>query len=1077
MKMAEVTGRQHADGLIIKEIHSSRDLADYLPKFTGEEFERLTHYLDVGTAGRGHQFRALNFVSKTLPGILAEMRVIQGVRKHGRVSNNIYHFMIGKRGKTDPDLLMQMGERLVTLLGLDRQHALLAVHDDTANTHLHIAVDAREPGGNKIEINKGWTKFALQHANAVLCYENGLEPEEGLKFYANDEGVFASTGHRVRDADFNRVSNNAEQLKSARSASARREEVETGLQSIQSFLQDRILAIRANARSVETFICRLAEADIRYEFTGSGAKIGFGDAWFKASQISPQLSPKKLAAHFGVRHFTAKEAEVAGFYRDTPDGLENCIEIYRGNWTLKSHAREDLPGVDAAKARANVELDKEELGKFPPSKTAHSEPIREERRRSGRLSQAETWFSQKRADAEANWIFDQLTDLLRRMAGTLRGRPSKRRTRPLDGVPNVRANSITGCLMGSLDRTFMRVPSWDDTREEARGRFESIYRGSDLVVNFTPRLATFHKATDRDLVHALHAATARWGTVNVYGDSKFQRRMIRLAVREGLVLGNLELAEYQAWARDSAVRQLTNAAKTQTAALFHLGKRFSAAAAQIVSRRNEQISNLGAKLDAVALAINQQQAVERQRAVEAEATRQKRAAYNTLALDQAALATLGSRMSVASAELVATKAQKLAGLGDRLEEENRSLAIRQAQAAEERQRAVALQRQRETDEKARERARAMHELQERERAVARKQADAARRFDNVAAQIAALSPKPILPTSAKAAGTAPSSATQQNAASDPITAKAALPETAMANLPTPIAPLGPPQSHAHDGLPITQHQGAAIPSQNSLSAAEDVSPFVKPFATFATQPTPAILARESGEADEPVLHIETKPLQPNGAQAMDETYALWSAYEAIEEGRSFGSIDGRLLIVECLKDGSRQQFKLDTEEEQTAKDRLALASAKFDQITAAARAGLIALDRANRIITVYASSEDLTRRARYLWRHEQARQLLLTEMAAGAAERANTEPPVIISPEMSAKSAAQLRLLSLTQKPNDWDQRHYHHIDLAAGNTAERKAAAGKQSQAKPVTPPQPDPATINPQKVLAAQQAAQLNR
>jgi Relaxase/Mobilisation nuclease domain/Large polyvalent protein-associated domain 7 len=1057
MKMAAIMERQQADGLIIKEIRSSRDLTDYLSKFTGEEFERLTHYLDLDAAGRGHEFRALNFVSKTLPGILAEMRVIQGVRKHGRAQHNVYHFMIGKRGKTDPEHLMHIGERLLTLLELDRQHALLVVHDDTENTHLHVAVDAREPNGNKIEINKGWTKFALQHANAVLCYENGLTPEAGLDFHANEDGVFSSNGQRVRDADFNRVSNYAEQLKSARSARARREEAETGLQSTQCFLQNRVLDIRANARSVESFIHRLAEADIRYEFIGSGAKIGFGDAWFKASQISPQLSPKKLAAHFGVRHFTAKEAEVAGFYRDTPYGPQNCIEVFRKDWTPKEHVKEELPGIDAAQARANAELDKEELARFPQFEAAHAEPIREERRRSGQLSKAEPWFSQDRADAEANWIFDQLSDLLRRMSGTLRGRPSKRRTRAHDGVPDVKVNSIKGCLMGSIDRLFMPVRPWTGTRYEAKGKFDSIYRGSDLVVNFTPKLATFHNATDRDLVKALHAATNRWGKVNVYGDNKFQRRMIRLAVREGLVLGNVELADYQAWARDSAVRQLTNAAIAQAAALSDLSKRLSTAAAQIVARKSVQISHFGATLDAAAIMIKQQQAEQTQRA---------------------ALGALVSRVAAATKKQVSSQAQKLANLGLRLDAQSEAIAIRRAQAVEARQRALALQQQREAEEKARERARALREQRDRASIAARTQANAALRLADAEAKLGALSPKPSVPASTNAATTVPISATPPNvAASDLISTKAALPEPAMPNQERPFALAGPPTSPAPDVLQNTEHKGGTTQSPNSLSAEVNISRTVGPITALVTTPPPSIPSKESGEAHEPRAGIEIQRPQPNDTQAMEETYRLWAAYDAIEEGRGFGSIKDALLTVEGLEDGSKQQFKLDPEEERYAKDRLALASAKLDEIMKAAHAGVIALDSANRPITADAANKDLAQRARYLWRHETARQHFLTAMAEGSAERADTEQSAIMPFEISAKSAAQLRLVALAQKPKDWDQRHYHHIDLGAGDALQREAISAIQSQIAPVAPPQNDPSIIKRQQALAAQRAAQLNR
>lgn len=80
------------NGIIIKEVKSHRDLADYLPKMTDEQFEQLTHYLEPRDDGRGSKFRAINFVAPTLPGILAEMRTLQFQTKSKR-RRTVYHLI------------------------------------------------------------------------------------------------------------------------------------------------------------------------------------------------------------------------------------------------------------------------------------------------------------------------------------------------------------------------------------------------------------------------------------------------------------------------------------------------------------------------------------------------------------------------------------------------------------------------------------------------------------------------------------------------------------------------------------------------------------------------------------------------------------------------------------------------------------------------------------------------------------------------------------------------------------------------------------------------------------------------
>jgi hypothetical protein len=223
-------------GVVIKEIRSKRDLADYLTSLTGGDVSyhaMLTHYVGSDGHGRAEVFQALNCATRSKPALLAEFQREQERKPRRGQGRSVYHFMISRRGRTDPQILASMARRLLQLAGLDRQKALIAVHCDTDDNHVHIAVSALDAGGRQIILERGYSKVLLAHINAQLCHEFGFSPEAGLGFHATGEGVFRTAdGAKLRDADFHKVTNDLrkEPALTARSAATERE---TGLPSTQ----------------------------------------------------------------------------------------------------------------------------------------------------------------------------------------------------------------------------------------------------------------------------------------------------------------------------------------------------------------------------------------------------------------------------------------------------------------------------------------------------------------------------------------------------------------------------------------------------------------------------------------------------------------------------------------------------------------------------------------------------------------------------------------------------------------------------------------------------------------------------
>lgn len=542
--MAEISGSQ-AGGLFIKEIRSKRDLSDYLPRLTDEEFQTLAHYMAIGDGERGNQFRAHNFVATTPAGILAELRMAQFRPKKRSNGRTVYHFVLSRRGRTDPEVLMAMGERLTRMLGLDKQRTLMAIHNDTANTHLHIAVDARDADGNTVCINNGYTHLALEQANAQLCFEHGLTAEAGIDFYANNEGIFRNDGHQVRDAQFELITRDAKRLTSAKTKSARLQEAETGRESIQAATAQIFSSALNEAKTLTDLIINLTVENVDYQLERSGATMTTNGVKIRASHISPKASPSKLAEHFGLVFLTPKLAQnlklpaTSGFF--TRDNQGNLIPYDLPTKRFRDEIYlSDLKGKPAQEARQETE----DLQKLPPHDPQHSEALRQ----AIECRQQKLQHQLEAEEAEmTKWQIDRLWEALRRMKNKTRGRPSRRMANNGDNLPLIPSNGTDGVLMSARSNSVWWVDAWapGDSIKSHSG-IKTVYRRKQVVATFSPTLITFYKATDDDLRNMLKLAKKKWGDdLEIYGDAAFRRKLTRIAAEENIVVANPELAPFQ----------------------------------------------------------------------------------------------------------------------------------------------------------------------------------------------------------------------------------------------------------------------------------------------------------------------------------------------------------------------------------------------------------------------------------------------------------------------------------------------------------------------------------------------------
>lgn len=968
--MAEIVGRQ-GEGLFIKEILSRRDLSEYLPRLTDEQFQALAHYMAIEDGERGQQFRAHNFVATTPAGILAELRMAQFRPKKRANGRTVYHFVLSRRGRTDPKVLMAMGDRLICMLGLDKQRTLMSVHDDTANTHLHIAVDARDADGNTISINKGYTHFALEQANAQLCFEHGLIPEAGIEFYANNEGVFRKDGHQVRDAQFKLVTRDAGRLTSAKTIPARLQEAETGRESIQAAMTQIFTSVSEESKTLVELIANLAAQNVDYQLERSGATMSANGVKIRASHISPRASPSKLAQRFGLAFLTPKMAEKrglpsnSGFFTNDGQGSLQPYKLPTMRW------KDDLwlSYLDSEPAKA-ARQEAEDLKQLPSYQPQHAEPLRQAiKRRQLKLQQ-----QLEAEETEATkWQIDRLNETLRRIENKTRGRPSRRMANSGDHLPLIPSNGTYGVLMSAPSNSVWWVDAWAPGDSiKSRSGIKTVYRRKEVVATFSPTLITFHKATDDDLRKMLKLAKKKWGDdLKIYGDAAFRRKLTRIAAEEDIGIANPELAPFQRYLLGPMHRALKTPAARLDKAFDAVLARAAGKLAKISTRIDVAMSR---SLDEHCTALdgsrshfaNQGMSVMDRIANHKEAERHKTALQ----------AQAAERENEARRREVMQIAQERAAECRRLADEQEANRQREArdQARAEQERCVAEEAAK-RDFEARELVRVEQERQALKLAEISQIYQALRSGSLVIVECdSKLSVHSTVTNDKNLSATA--MIAQEQHRQIMLSHARAHRETADKQL-----------AHAKTSKPRTAIEGIT----NLISEVQDIANgrWRRPAARAPGIEATAAVVRRIGRGFESALRrIELE--EASNARM----YAVWEAFELLDAGKGIGSLENNVLTVVAYHEDKPRNILLLDSELTEAHHKINDASGRLDILYDAARDGRIILNPTGAPAAATPRAADLALRASYFWHMKKPRQLILDEIELGNRERLGAEMTV-----------------------------------------------------------------------------------
>lgn len=242
-------------------------------------------------------YGARGFVTDSPGGHRAEMVAL--AQDATRSSDPVNHYILSWREGEVP--LHAQVEQAVTLfldeLGLRDHQAVYGLHSDTDNLHLHIAVNRVHPETLRVvKIHRGFDLEAVHRAVARIEHAQGWLPERRARYQVNERGeVVRSPRQQVEPR-------RPTQDKCDR-------EAHSGYRSAERIAIEEAAPIIVSAKSWEELHVALAERGMRYERTGSGAKVFVGDTAVKASRVARDASLGKLQWRLGP-------------YQTAPEGLE-----------------------------------------------------------------------------------------------------------------------------------------------------------------------------------------------------------------------------------------------------------------------------------------------------------------------------------------------------------------------------------------------------------------------------------------------------------------------------------------------------------------------------------------------------------------------------------------------------------------------------------------------------------------------------------------------------------------------------------------------------------------------------------
>ena len=220
-----------------------------------------------------------------------------------------YHLVVSFREGEHPtaEQLEDVEQTLADAIGLGEHHRVSALHTDTANWHLHIAISRVHPETTLV-VERYRDYDHLDKARAGLEERHGFEIDNRIDRSSGDVGQGKK---KAVVADI---------------------EAHTGIQTFYSWLQapeqsDRLAEIRKTAKTWPDVHGALAGFGLSLRPRGAGLVVTDGSVFGKASEIGAGWSKKQLESDFGPFEAPVAHAELVDQVEGHPEAVVDAARL------------------------------------------------------------------------------------------------------------------------------------------------------------------------------------------------------------------------------------------------------------------------------------------------------------------------------------------------------------------------------------------------------------------------------------------------------------------------------------------------------------------------------------------------------------------------------------------------------------------------------------------------------------------------------------------------------------------------------------------------------------------------------
>ena len=518
--------------MIVKKVGTSKTAA---PKSTASNVRALIDYVaGVAASGDGEKVEhrgAVNLLNIDHDGQVQEMIDLAEVAR--RSPQPVQHWILSWREGEQPTRA-QADEAVGMFLaemGLGEHQAVYALHRDTHNCHVHVAINRVHPTTEKVvTVNNGFDLEVAHGAIARIEQRQGWEREARGLYAVHPDG----RAERLRPRD---------QGQRVPSGRAKDLEERTGQRCAQRIAVDEAAPIIRQARSWRELHAALAVQGMQYEKKGSGALLWIGEQPVKASTVGRDCSMAALRKRLGEyepapsmpvrvpapsraidpsapmlpaylharrKHYEDREARQARAngeqrekWRDMVDRHRNeRADILRGSWRGKRDLLNATRSVLAARqAQEKAALrERQQLKRWARRREQAPFPTYEEWLARRDRVQADQWRHRDRQPA------------------TIEGETFE--------PPVARDIRAFGAVLDG-HRVHYHLA------ESRRAAFTDHGKKIDI-----------HDSRSRESVlAALQLSAQKWGTISVHGNREFMRICVELAAEHGFKIANPELRD------------------------------------------------------------------------------------------------------------------------------------------------------------------------------------------------------------------------------------------------------------------------------------------------------------------------------------------------------------------------------------------------------------------------------------------------------------------------------------------------------------------------------------------------------